>query len=103
MMDGNVEQCPAAFVDHFREAFFNQRALGQSADRVGQRFLAHPLQSVADTQAQFLYIEWLGDVIICTNFEALQAINSLTLFSQENNRDLACVTISSHAPGNFIS
>src|SRR5688500_18912417 len=103
MVDGNMEQCPAAFMDHLREALFHQWALWQSTNRIGQRCLTYTLQSIADTQAQFLHIKRLGNVIIRTDFEPLQAINTLTLFCQENNGNLACVTISSHSPGNFIS
>ena len=82
-----MEQTPAAFVYDLREALFHQWSFGQAADRIGQRSLADPLQGIPDPQAQLLHIEWLGDVIICTDFESLQTVGTLTLFGQEDNRD----------------
>src|SRR5215207_3084486 len=103
MTDADMEQSPAALVDHVRKAFLYKRTFRQTADRVRQRFLAHTLQSVAHTQAQLLHIERLGDVIIGADFESLQTINPFALFREEYDGNLIRATVAANPPRDLIS
>src|SRR5262245_34908890 len=103
MVDRNMEQRPTTFVNYFREALFHKWSFRQAADRICQRSLAHTFQGISHPQTKFLYIERLGNIVICTNFKPLKAIDAFSFFCKEDNGNFMGTTIRSYTPGNFIT